>query len=93
MYSYTHKLICQIQLLKSVYIGLAKKFICFFFHKMAVVVFYFIQNNFVRLYCDSGRISVHLKKRTKLVNFCVTILILKMEENMQHIQHVMLYYF
>ena len=28
-----------------------------------------------------------------MVNFCVAILILKMEENMQHLQHIMLYYF
>ena len=27
------------------------------------------------------------------MNFCVAILILKMEENMQHFQHIMLYYF
>ena len=28
-----------------------------------------------------------------MVNFCVAILILKMEENMQHFQHIMLQYF
>ena len=27
------------------------------------------------------------------MNFCVAILILKMEENKQHFQHIMLYYF
>ena len=27
------------------------------------------------------------------MNFCVPVLILKMEENTQHFQHVMLYYF
>ena len=27
------------------------------------------------------------------MNFCVAILILKMEENMEHFQHIMLYYF
>ena len=27
------------------------------------------------------------------MNFCVAILILKMEENTQHFQHIMLYYF
>ena len=27
------------------------------------------------------------------MNFCVAILILKMEENMKHFQHIMLYYF
>ena len=36
---------------------------------------------------------MHLKKNLlKLVNFCVAILILKMEEN-THFQHIMLYYF
>ena len=34
-----------------------------------------------------------LKKTSKLVNFCVAILILKMEEKKQHYQHIMLYYF
>ena len=28
-----------------------------------------------------------------MVNFCAAILILKMKENMQHIWHIMLYYF
>ena len=37
---------------------------------------------------------VHLKNNLlKLVNFCVAILTLKMEENMQHFWHIMLYYF
>ena len=46
------------------------------------------------MYCDSCHISVHLKKKTsKLLNFCVAILVLKMKENMQHFQHIMLYYF
>ena len=37
---------------------------------------------------------MHLKKeKSKLVNFCVAILILKMEESMQHFWHIMLYYF
>ena len=30
---------------------------------------------------------------SKLVNFCIAILILKMEENTQHFQHIMLYHF
>ena len=38
-------------------------------------------------------ISVCIKKTSKLVNFCVAILILKMEENMQHFGNIMLYYF
>ena len=37
---------------------------------------------------------MHLKKDlAKLVNFCVAILILKMEEKKQHFRHIMLYYF
>ena len=37
---------------------------------------------------------MHLKKDlSKLVNFCVAILILKMEEKKQHFQNIMLYYF
>ena len=44
------------------------------------------------MYYDSCHISMHLKKLTKLVNFCAAILILKMEEN-THFQHIMLYYF
>ena len=64
-------------------IGLAKRFIEFF-PKLALValklvVFNLIWNNFVRLYCDSFHINVHFKK-SKLVDFCVSILILKMEE-------------
>ena len=34
-----------------------------------------------------------LKNLPKLVNFCVAILILNMEENTQHFRHIMLYYF
>ena len=36
---------------------------------------------------------MHLKKTSKLVNFCVAILILKMEEKKQQFLHIMLYYF
>ena len=36
---------------------------------------------------------MHLKKLTRLVNFCVAILILEMKENEQHFRHMMLYYF
>ena len=32
------------------------------------------------------------KNLSKLVNLCVAILILKIEENMQHFWHIMLYY-
>ena len=37
--------------------------------------------------------SVYIKKSlSKLVDFCVAILILKMGENMQHFWHIMFYY-
>ena len=37
---------------------------------------------------------MHLKRNlSKLVNFCVAILILKMEEHKQHFWYIMLYYF
>ena len=52
-----------------------------------------MQNNFVRSYCDSYHISMHLKKVSKWVHFCAAILILKMEENTQHFWRIKLYYF
>ena len=33
------------------------------------------------------------QRASKLVYFCAAILILKMEEDTQHFQHIMLYYF
>ena len=36
---------------------------------------------------------MHLKHLPKLVNFCAAILILKMEDDTQHFQYIMLYYF
>ena len=36
---------------------------------------------------------MHFKNLPKLVNFCAAILILKMEEDIQYFQHIMLYYF
>ena len=35
---------------------------------------------------------MHLKKLSKLVTFCAAILILKIEEDIQHFWHIMLYY-
>ena len=72
--------------------GLAKNFFCFlvFSCMMALLVLSRLtpfETIFVRLNCDSSHISMHFFKVKKLVNFCVVILILKMEENM------MLYYF
>ena len=43
----------------------------------SLVVFNFIQNNFVRLYCDSCHISEYFLKKSKLVDFGVAIFILK----------------
>ena len=40
--------------------------------------------------CDSGALA---RGSVKLVNFCVAILILKMEEKEQHFWHIMLYHF
>ena len=61
---------------------------------VALLVFNFIWNNFVRLYCDSCHISMHfLKSFSKLVNFCAATLIFKMEENTQDFWPIMLYYF
>ena len=39
---------------------------------------------------DHGALKKNL---SKLENFCVTILILKMEEKKQHFQYIMVYYF
>ena len=36
---------------------------------------------------------MHFNKTSKLVNFCIAILILKMEENKWRFWHIMLYYF
>ena len=78
-------------------IGLAKKFIYSFLYDGSstayLVLFNFIWN-IVRLYCDNCHISMHLKKNlNKLVNFCVAILMFKMEEDTQHLQRIMFYYF
>ena len=51
-------------------------------------------NNFVRLYCDSCHISVHFfKKLIKISEFCVVILILKMEGRKATVWHIMHYCF
>ena len=61
---------------------------------VALVVFNFILKNVVALHCDSWHIQcAFFKKTSKLVTFCVAILILKMEENKQHFWHIMLYCF
>ena len=55
-------------------------------------MFNIIQNSFVRLYCDCVISARVFNKTSKLANFCVAILIFKMEEK-QHFWHTMLYYF
>ena len=49
-------------------------------------------SSFVRLCCNSCHISAHFFKKalSKLVNFCVAFLVLKMEER-QYFWHVVLY--
>ena len=73
--------------------GLAKKLISFYC-KMALIAlidFNFRQNNFVRLFCVSCLTNVHsFKQLSKLVNFCVAILILKMKEKNEYFRHIML---
>ena len=59
---------------------------------MVLVVFNLIRSNFVRLYCDSCHISVHLKENLpKWVNFCVSHF--NIEDGRNHLWHIMLYYF
>ena len=58
--------------------------------QQCLAIFNFIRNSFVRLYCDSHHIGI---KKSKLVNFCVAISILKIEEDTQHFQRIMLSYF
>ena len=50
-------------------------------------------DNFVRLFVTAVTSACIFLKLSKLVNFCVAILIVKMEENMQHFLHIMLCYF
>ena len=57
-----------------------------FFHILDLVALSCLQLHctVIAVICDSCHISVHLKKTSKLVNFCAMILILKTEENMQY---------
>ena len=78
-------------------VGSAKKFICLF-RTMAVVVLGCLRLHSKTVLSDcivTAVLSVCLKKEktlSKLVNFCAAILILKMEENMQHFWYIMPYY-
>ena len=76
-------------------LGLAKTFVQFFC-KMTLVALSCLTSfkTTVGLYCDSCHISVHKKKQlSKLVNFCVAILILRMEgEKKATFSAIMLYY-
>ena len=56
---------------------------------MCLVVFNFIQNNFVRLYCDSCHISMHFKKTYQIGESLCSHFNIKMEEN-THFWHIML---
>ena len=47
----------------------------------------------ILLDCIVTIVITYLKNTSKLVNFYVAILILKIEQNMQHFWHIMLYYF
>ena len=78
-------------------IGLAKKLVQdFFFPYDVSSSSYLSLTSFKTILLDcvvTAVISVCIfKNLSKLVSFCVT-LILKMEENMQHFQHIMLSYF
>ena len=55
------------------------------------IVFNFIQNNFVLWQLSYQH--AFKENLSKLVNSCAANLILKMEENMQHFRHIVLYYF
>ena len=78
-----------------------QKSITFFFCMIALAVLRYLQlySKQFCLYCDSCHCIVTavivacIKKTSKLVNFCITIFILKMEENTQHFWHIILYYF
>ena len=53
------------------------------------MVFNFIGNNFVRLYCDSCHISVHLKKNLiKIGEFLCSYFNIEDGKNMQHFWHI-----
>ena len=64
-----------------------------FFCTIALGVLSCLYLHLKQFYCDSHHISVYLKNLPKLVTVHVAILILKMEENMQHFWHIVLYYF
>ena len=79
-------------------IWLAKKFLCFFSHRSALVALSQLSlTSFETILLDcivTAVISASSKKKNlpKLVTFCVAILILKKEENTHHFQHIMFYY-
>ena len=81
---------------KALIYQVGQKVCLVFFHKMALVVLSCL-TSFETILLDcivTALISACiLKNLSKMVNFCAAILILQMEENMQHFQCVMLYYF
>ena len=78
-------------------IGLAKKLFFFFFPvrwvQQCLVVFNVIRNNFVRLYCDSCHLSMHLKRNIKTGEFLCSHFNIEDERKYETFWHIMLYYF
>ena len=80
----------------GIYIELAKNFIWLFYVRCCSSALLFLTSfETVLLDCIlTAVISVCIKKNSsKLVNFCVAFLILKMEGKKQHFWHFMLHYF
>ena len=87
---------------KNKCIGLTKRSVQLFFFpprrwiQQHLVVFNFIQNNFVRLYCDRGHIRMHLQKQRKKVikngAFQCSHFHIEDGREKQHFWHIMLYY-
>ena len=62
---------------------------------MALVEFscLYLHSNFVRLYCDSCHISVHLKKLIKVGEFLCSYFNIEDGDKYTMFWHIMLYYF
>ena len=56
-------------------------------------MFNFIGNNFVRLYCDSCHIGMHLKKLIKIVEFLCSHFNIEDGRKYATFWHIMLFYF
>ena len=69
---------------------------CYAFSLRALVLLSFLNftwNNFVRLYCDSCHISMHLKKLIKIGEFLSRHFNIKDGRGYTTFQHIMFYYF